>query len=116
MTKQNIDDVNNQDDNDMPLRVIYLSTYECVAKSDAGLVKSRKAKMVRSSGAERTASRPRFIVVPLDQEVVEGTNAVINCEATGYPRPSIQWHVDTNLLEIGGRFQVRFYFQLPGVI
>jgi len=62
--------------------------------------------MVRSSGAERHASRPRFIVVPLDQEVVEGSNATVNCEAAGYPRPQITWYFDSVAVELGDRFKV----------
>ncbi|ODM97862.1 Peroxidasin [Orchesella cincta] len=83
-----------------------VGTYECVAKSEAGLVKSRKAKMLHSATTERHAMRPRLIQVPLDQEVTEGSNLTVNCEASGFPQPKITWYLDSSPLPVSPRHRV----------
>ena len=100
-----------------------LGTVECVAQSKAGEVKSRRAVfntevedgIDKSCGFEyHTTQRPRFLQLPVDQEVVEGHDLRIHCNATGQPGLSITWFLNDRPLALaqGLRVTVRFFDKL----
>ena len=39
---------------------------------------------------------PLFLLVSMDQVVIQPNNAIFTCTATGLPRPLIQWRVKTS--------------------
>ncbi|NXS68886.1 OBSL1 protein, partial [Pandion haliaetus] len=49
---------------------------------------------------------PRFLAYPRAFTVRSGTDAVLSCQITGEPRPSIVWEKDKNPIEPSGRFHV----------
>ncbi|KAM9235830.1 obscurin-like protein 1 [Leptosomus discolor] len=49
---------------------------------------------------------PRFLAYPRTFTVRSGTDAVLSCQITGDPRPSILWEKDKTPIEPSGRFQV----------
>ncbi|XP_050755986.1 obscurin-like protein 1 [Gymnogyps californianus] len=49
---------------------------------------------------------PRFLAYPRAFTVRSGTNAVLSCQITGDPRPSILWEKDKIPIEPSGRFHV----------
>lgn len=80
-----------------------LGTYECVARSEMGDVKSRRA-LANTAGQEnvyeykttphRSQQRPRFIKMPMDQTLSEGQRLLLNCSASGLPDPVIKWFMN----------------------
>jgi hypothetical protein len=76
-----------------------LASYECVARSDGGEIKSRRAIVNANEAFEyRTRMRPRFLQLPIDQEVTEGQTLVLNCNASGEPKPIISWFHNDKLI------------------
>ncbi|KAF1471045.1 Obscurin-like protein 1, partial [Pygoscelis antarcticus] len=49
---------------------------------------------------------PRFLAYPRAFTVQSGANAVLSCQITGDPRPSILWEKDKTLIEPSGRFHM----------
>lgn len=49
---------------------------------------------------------PRFLAYPRAFTVRSGTDAVLSCQITGDPRPSILWEKDKTPIEPSGRFHV----------
>ncbi|NXF43732.1 OBSL1 protein, partial [Oceanites oceanicus] len=49
---------------------------------------------------------PRFLAYPRAFTVQSGTDAVLSCQITGDPRPSILWEKDKTPIEPSGRFHV----------
>ncbi|NWH80842.1 OBSL1 protein, partial [Piaya cayana] len=49
---------------------------------------------------------PRFLSYPRAFTVQSGANAVLSCQITGDPQPSILWEKDKTLIESSGRFRV----------
>ncbi|KAK1196499.1 OBSL1 protein, partial [Pygoscelis papua] len=49
---------------------------------------------------------PRFLAYPRAFMVQSGANAVLSCQITGDPRPSILWEKDKTLIEPSGRFHM----------
>ncbi|KAM9630958.1 obscurin-like protein 1 isoform 5-T6 [Morphnus guianensis] len=49
---------------------------------------------------------PRFLAYPRAFTVRSGTDAVLSCQITGEPRPSILWEKDKTPVEPSGRFHV----------
>ena len=43
---------------------------------------------------------PLFLLVSMDQVVIQPNNAIFTCTATGLPRPLIQWRVKTSNTQI----------------
>lgn len=106
--------IENASDSDM-------GSYECMAKSPAGEVKSRSVHMKTTNnnnstkgsykhvysnltrvifiwpcflfvdGRTRYAVKPKFIVTPEDVDAQDGSSARLNCEVVGHPRPVITW-------------------------
>ncbi|XP_021965343.1 peroxidasin homolog isoform X1 [Folsomia candida] len=71
-----------------------LGTFECIARSEGGEVKSRKAHANAETLVEYKTTqqqRPRFLKMPMDQEVVEGKDLLLNCSASG-PSTTITWY------------------------
>jgi len=86
-----------------------VGSYECVARSEAGEVKSRRAvvKNLNDVFEYRTQQRPRFVKLPIDQEVSEGQNLSLSCEATGVPTPVIRWFHNDQPISRNHRSEVR---------
>ncbi|XP_071603687.1 obscurin-like protein 1 isoform X6 [Heliangelus exortis] len=61
---------------------------------------SRKVKMEGFGGA------PRFLAYPRAFTVQSGADAVLSCQITGDPRPSILWEKDKTPIEPVGRFHM----------
>ncbi|KZS18079.1 putative Leucine-rich repeat-containing protein 3 [Daphnia magna] len=81
--------IENASDSDM-------GSYECMAKSPAGEVKSRSVHMKpilanSHSNHNSTKVKPKFVVTPEDVDVQDGSSARLDCEVTGLPRPVITW-------------------------
>ncbi|NXN65970.1 OBSL1 protein, partial [Himantopus himantopus] len=49
---------------------------------------------------------PRFLAYPRAFTVQSGANAILSCQITGDPRPSILWEKDKTPIEPSGRFHV----------
>lgn len=49
---------------------------------------------------------PRFLAYPRAFTVQSGTDAILSCQITGDPRPSILWEKDKTPIEPSGRFHV----------
>ncbi|KAM6129576.1 obscurin-like protein 1 [Pterocles gutturalis] len=49
---------------------------------------------------------PRFLAYPRAFTVQSGANAVLSCQITGDPRPSVLWEKDKTPIEPSGRFHV----------
>ncbi|XP_046815214.1 peroxidasin homolog [Vespa crabro] len=71
--------------------------YECIASSDMGSTKSRKAR------ALIIASSLRFSQLPESQTITAGSDVSFVCKAEGNPKPLIQWWNNDQLLSTGGR-------------
>lgn len=81
--------IENASDSDM-------GSYECMAKSPAGEVKSRSVHMKpilanSHSNHNSTKVKPKFVVTPEDVDVQDGSSARLDCEVTGLPKPVITW-------------------------
>ncbi|XP_015185112.1 PREDICTED: peroxidasin [Polistes dominula] len=77
-----------------------IGEYECIAKSDMGSTKSRKARALVVS------SSLRFDQVPESQTITAGSDVTFVCKPVGYPRPVVQWWTDDLLVSTGGRILV----------
>ncbi|NWS54098.1 OBSL1 protein, partial [Chunga burmeisteri] len=55
---------------------------------------------------EALRGAPRFLAYPRAFTVQSGTDAVLSCQITGDPRPSILWEKDKTPIEPSGRFHV----------
>ncbi|XP_050567618.1 LOW QUALITY PROTEIN: obscurin-like protein 1 [Cygnus atratus] len=55
---------------------------------------------------EGLGGAPRFLAYPRAFTVQSGADAVLKCQITGEPRPSILWEKDKTPIEPSGRFQV----------
>ncbi|XP_052649262.1 obscurin-like protein 1 [Harpia harpyja] len=55
---------------------------------------------------EEFGGAPRFLAYPRAFTVRSGTDAVLSCQITGEPRPSILWEKDKTPIEPSGRFHV----------
>ncbi|NXJ52826.1 OBSL1 protein, partial [Spizaetus tyrannus] len=55
---------------------------------------------------EEFGGAPRFLAYPRAFTVRSGTDAVLSCQITGDPRPSILWEKDKTPIEPSGRFHV----------
>lgn len=75
--------------------------YECVASSDMGSTKSRKARAVITA-----ASRLVLAERPESQNVSIGTNVTFSCRALGNPRPDIRWFRDGRSVPLGDRISL----------
>ncbi|XP_076677332.1 peroxidasin [Andrena cerasifolii] len=72
--------------------------YECVARSEMGSTKSRKARALIT-----VSPSLRFTQLPESQTVQVGTDVLFACRVDGQPTPSIQWWRNSQLLSVGGR-------------
>lgn len=81
------------------------TSFECMAKNEAGEAKSRRAVINLSQDEVlveyRTHQRPRFVRVPTDQEIKEGQSLLLNCNASGDPVPKISWYLNDRLVYPG---------------
>lgn len=75
--------------------------YECVAISDMGSTKSRKARAVITA-----ASRLILAERPESQNVSAGSNVTFPCRALGSPRPDIRWFRDGRSIPLGDRISL----------
>lgn len=72
--------------------------YECVASSDMGSTKSRKARAVITAASQLIlAERPE------SQNVSIGTNVTFSCRALSNPRPNIRWFRDGQSIPLSDR-------------
>ncbi|XP_065493477.1 obscurin-like protein 1 isoform X3 [Caloenas nicobarica] len=55
---------------------------------------------------ERFGGAPRFLAYPRAFTVQSGANAVLSCQITGDPRPSILWEKNKTPIEPSGRFHM----------
>lgn len=105
--------IENASDSDM-------GSYECMAKSPAGEVKSRSVHMKPTNANNNTAKgtvnntfqqnyelnmincsfffqflcdtvKPKFTVTPEDVDAQDGSSARLSCQVVGHPRPVITW-------------------------
>lgn len=76
-------------------------TYECVASSDMGSTKSRKARAVITA-----ASRLVLAERPESRNVSTGTDVTFSCRALGNPRPDIRWFRDGRPIPLGDRISL----------
>ncbi|KOC63131.1 Peroxidasin [Habropoda laboriosa] len=72
--------------------------YECVARSDMGSAKSRKARAVIT-----VSPSLRFTQLPESQTVEIGGNVSFECRVESTPSPRIEWWRNDQLLNVGGR-------------
>ncbi|XP_076650032.1 peroxidasin [Halictus rubicundus] len=75
--------------------------YECVAKSEMGLTKSRKARAVIT-----VSPSLRFTQLPESQTVSIGTDVSFTCKVEGLPTPRVQWWRNGQQLSVGGRVAI----------
>lgn len=75
--------------------------YECVARSEMGSTKSRKARALIT-----VSPSLRFTELPESQTVQVGTDVSFACRVDGQPTPSIQWWRNSQLLSVGGRVAI----------
>ncbi|CAL7935809.1 unnamed protein product [Xylocopa violacea] len=75
--------------------------YECVAKSEMGLIKSRKARAVIT-----VPPSLRFTELPESQTVAIGEDVTFTCKVEGRPVPNIQWWRNEQRLNEGGRVAI----------
>ncbi|XP_013398080.1 peroxidasin isoform X2 [Lingula anatina] len=80
--------------------------YECMARNEAGEVKSHKAEV---RYFRRQPAAPTFISRPEDYDAVEHENVRLDCTSSGYPRPETRWFKGTALVERNARYTI-----LPG--
>lgn len=75
--------------------------YECMAKSEMGFTKSRKARAVIT-----VSPSLRFTELPESQIVQVGVDASFICKVDGRPAPTIQWWRNGQILDVGGRIAI----------
>lgn len=83
--------------------------YECMAKNNDGVIKSRQARMVvfrpESRAAEESNGKPQFILTPQSVTAREDTYEVkLDCKASGSPKPEITWSKNGITLDIRSRY------------
>ncbi len=91
-----------------------LGTFECIARSDMGEVKSRRALVnaqINETSRFPPSQRPRFLRMPIDQEVAEGQRLIINCSASGFPSPTIRFKWDQKPISQDSNTEVNIYNQ-----
>ncbi|KAL0105107.1 hypothetical protein PUN28_016635 [Cardiocondyla obscurior] len=75
--------------------------YECLASSDMGSTKSRKARAVITAASQLVlAERPE------SQNVTAGTDVTFSCRALGNPRPDVRWFRDGQSISFGDRISL----------
>ncbi|KYN12827.1 PREDICTED: peroxidasin homolog [Trachymyrmex cornetzi] len=75
--------------------------YECVASSDMGSAKSRKARAVITAASQLIlAERPE------SQNVTAGTNVTFSCRALDNPRPDTRWFKDGRSIPFNDRISL----------
>uniref|UniRef100_A0A5S6QID3 Ig-like domain-containing protein n=1 Tax=Trichuris muris TaxID=70415 RepID=A0A5S6QID3_TRIMR len=74
--------------------------YTCVAENTISQASATAFLQVRSP--------PRFKVTPQNVVALEGAKATLECEATGYPLPSIVWTRNGRTLPVSQRISVDF--------
>lgn len=86
-----------------------------VKKEDAGFYVCSALSVVGSSTAKAYLNvtsivdipPPLIILGPVDQTLAEHTTAILPCDATGTPRPSLKWLLNGNPIPVSnGRFTV----------
>ncbi|XP_043587451.1 peroxidasin [Bombus pyrosoma] len=75
--------------------------YECMAKSEMGFTKSRKARAVIT-----VSPSLRFTELPESQTVQVGVDASFICKVDGRPAPTIHWWRNGQKLDVGGRIAI----------
>ncbi|KAK1124010.1 hypothetical protein K0M31_007038 [Melipona bicolor] len=75
--------------------------YECVAKSEMGFTKSRKARAVVT-----VSPSLRFTELPESQTAQVGADVSFTCKVYDRPAPTIQWWRNGQLLTIGSRITI----------
>ncbi|XP_015429867.1 PREDICTED: peroxidasin [Dufourea novaeangliae] len=75
--------------------------YECVAKSEMGSTKSRKARALIT-----VSPSLRFTQLPESQTVRIGTDVTFTCKVEGVPAPRVQWWRDNRQLGVAGRVAI----------
>ncbi|KAL6430530.1 hypothetical protein ACFW04_007847 [Cataglyphis niger] len=76
--------------------------YECVASSDMGSTKSRKARAVITA-----ASHLVFAEKPESQNVTAGTNVTFSCRVLGKHKPNVRWLRDDRPIPFGDRIALK---------
>ncbi|XP_071446700.1 peroxidasin homolog [Hetaerina americana] len=80
-----------------------VGVYECMAKSAAGEVKSRSARMKYIQPKDIA---PSWIESPKNVTVVVGETAKFHCTAEGRPIPAISWFFEGRPINAGGRVEI----------
>ncbi|XP_065572680.1 peroxidasin-like isoform X2 [Artemia franciscana] len=87
-------------------------SYECMAKSPLGEVKSRTVRMsppqeIHHNSRRRVTGRPRFLYTPKDVSVNLGEIAIFRCEISGQPIPTVTWYFNEQQLATTERIEIR---------
>ena len=64
--------------------------YVCVAKNEAGVRKTGPARL-------NVFEKPNFIIQPETSKYQAGARVELECEASGFPRPQIEWKKDNSI-------------------
>ncbi|XP_012541547.2 peroxidasin homolog [Monomorium pharaonis] len=75
--------------------------YECVASSDMGSTKSRRARAVITA-----TSRLILAERPESRNVSTGTNVTFSCRALSNPKPDVRWFRDGRSISFGERISL----------
>ncbi|XP_065081518.1 leucine-rich repeats and immunoglobulin-like domains protein 2 [Ochlerotatus camptorhynchus] len=76
-------------------QIVDMGVYTCTAENAAGVIRASASVLVLESPT---------LVKPLESKSAEfGTSIVLDCSASGYPKPSIQWFKDGELLAMTER-------------
>ncbi|XP_062547275.1 leucine-rich repeats and immunoglobulin-like domains protein 2 [Armigeres subalbatus] len=79
----------------MDAQIVDMGVYTCSAENAAGVIKASASVLVLESP---------MLLKPLETKVAElGTSIVLDCSASGYPKPTIQWFKDGEPLVITER-------------
>uniref|UniRef100_A0A8C3KB01 Ig-like domain-containing protein n=1 Tax=Calidris pygmaea TaxID=425635 RepID=A0A8C3KB01_9CHAR len=78
----------------------------CLSQTCHTSASSRLGTAVGQAAMEGFGGAPRFLAYPRAFTVRSGSDAVLSCQITGDPRPSILWEKDKTPIEPSGRFHV----------
>ncbi|EEB18896.1 Thyroid peroxidase precursor, putative [Pediculus humanus corporis] len=81
-----------------------LGTYECVAKSPLGQIKSKQVRMDKVRTTRE--GKPHFERTPLDWSANIGDTVQLVCSANGDPRPHISWYFGESHLSNSHKYRI----------
>jgi Immunoglobulin I-set domain len=77
------------------VKVSDMGTYACTAESLGGIIKANATLVVYES--------PSFVRPMENKEVISGKSSVLECMASGFPRPKLEWLKDSRPIDTTGR-------------